>query len=349
MPNDIHDDIRRLLTDAVADLPALAPAPQRTVRKARHRVTATVSALAVVVALAVGGLLAAARPFTRSMPANDGDDQQGTWIVDTDTGSATRLDGLPHGAFWFDAAQDGSTLAFAARSHGRTQVYLSAADGSDPHVVTNDRYEGSHPALSPDASMLAYTGFGDEESRNVFLQDLTTGRVRQLTHERHDVSELAWSPDGNSILYSISIRGLRSAKIFDPGASSLLKIVDVSTGIARTIAGTHRAAADFGAWSPDGRVIAYMTGHEWTDNSYGFDPAVIWVMGADGSSLRRVVTFDARAFGVTWTPDGNLAFSRLDGDVFNTYELDPENGQMTLLTSGFLPVWINDHTLIVER
>ena len=48
MPNDIHDDIRRLLTDAVADLPALAPAPQRTVRKARHRVTATVSALADV-------------------------------------------------------------------------------------------------------------------------------------------------------------------------------------------------------------------------------------------------------------------------------------------------------------
>jgi hypothetical protein len=48
-------------------------------------------------------------------------------------------------------------------------------------------------------------------------------------------------------------------------------------------------------------------------------------------------------------PDGNLSFSKLDGDVLNTYELDVETEQTTLITGGFLAVWLDDHTLIVER
>src|SRR5207247_2640458 len=110
--------------------------------------------------------------------------------------------GLPRGAFWFDVSADGSTMAFAARSHGRTQVFVSAPDGSGSHVVTHDAYGGSQPALSPDGSMVAYQGFGHDDLRNVFIVNLTTGRVRQLTHERHDVSELTWSPHGSRILYS---------------------------------------------------------------------------------------------------------------------------------------------------
>jgi Tol biopolymer transport system component len=39
--------------------------------------------------------------------------------------------------------------------------------------------------------------------------DLPTGVPHQVTHERHDVSELSWSPDGRRILYSMSIQGPR--------------------------------------------------------------------------------------------------------------------------------------------
>lgn len=349
MPSDTHDDIRRLLLDATGDLPALAPAPERTVRRARRRLVATFSAIAVVVGVAIGGIVTAAGPFTRSMPADNSSTPKGAWIVNLDTGAETQLEGLPRGAFWFDASRDGSTIAFAANSQGRTQVYVMALDGSALRVVTHDRYEASMPSLSPDASKLAYQGFGREDHRNVFIEDLATGRSRQLTHERHDVSELSWSPDGSHILYSMSIHGDLTANVFDPGASSELKVVDVATGVARRLVGSHRFPADFGTWSPDGHRIAYMTGHEWTDNAYGFNKADIWVMNADGSSPRRVATRGTRAFGLAWTPDGHLSFSELDGDLFNTYELDLGSGQMTLVTAGAMPVWLDDHTVLVQH
>jgi len=349
MTNDTHDDIRQLLVRATADLPTLAPAPDRTLRRARRRIAATVSVISIVVGLALGGIVTVEGPFTRSAPAHHDHQRGGPWIVDVDSGAANRLDGLPPGALWFDASRDGSTVAFSARFHGRTQVYVMAADGSGLHAVTDDPYEASQPALSPNASMVAYRGFGHERVRNVFVEDLSTGRVRQLTHEPHDVSELAWSPDGTKILYSMSILGNLSARTFDPGASSVLKVVDVATGEVRKVAGRHRSAADFGTWSPNGDRIAYMTGHEWTDNAYGFNPAQIWIMDADGSDPHRLLTLNARAFGLAWTPDGDLSFSRLDGDVFNTYRLSLLTGQISLVTAGLMPVWINDHTVIVER
>jgi hypothetical protein len=133
-----------------------------------------------------------------------------------------------------------------------------------------------------------------------------------------------------------------------PGASSVLKIVDVRTGTVHRIAGNHRSAADFGTWSPDGR-IAYLTGHEWTDNAYGFNPAEIWVTDPDGANPWRVLTLDSRAFGLAWTPSGELSFSVVDGDAFDTYELNPDTGQTTRITPGFLAVWLDDHTVIVQR
>jgi Tol biopolymer transport system component len=78
------------------------------------------------------------------------------------TWTATALERLPRGAFWFDASRDGSRIAFAAYPHGRTQVYVMAADGTGVRVVTHDRYEATQPALSPDASTLAYVGFGGD-------------------------------------------------------------------------------------------------------------------------------------------------------------------------------------------
>jgi hypothetical protein len=79
----------------------------------------------------------------------------------------------------------------------------------------------------------------------------------------------------------------------------VLKVVDVRTGGVERVAGNRRSTADLGTWSPHGEHIAYMTGHEWTDNLYGFNPAGIWVMDGGGSNRHRIMTLDTRAFGLT--------------------------------------------------
>jgi Tol biopolymer transport system component len=347
MPNDTHENIRRLLADAAADLPVLAPAPERTVRRARRHAAATFSVLAIAVGLAVGGLVTAAGPFTRSMPAHQPRTRGGVWVVDTVTGSETRIGHLPRGAFWFDVSQDASSVAFSAQSHGRSQIYLMAPDGSDVHVVTDDPYGADEPALSPDGSLVAYQGFGHEDHRNVFVVE-PDGRVRQLTHERQDVAALTWSPDGNSILYSVSVPNEPAPFGFN-GENMRLKQVNVATSQVTALVGGRRTAADFGTWSSDGRRIAYMTG-EWLSGSYGFESAQIWLMDANGSHPHQLTALDGHALELAWAPHGNaLAFSLVEGDGYGTYVIDVSTGEVRRVTSGGFPVWLDAHTLIVER
>lgn len=146
------------------------------------------------------------------------------------------MEGLPRHAFWFSASADGTAIALSGEVKHRSQIFVLGSDGKQLRQVTHDPYGASQPALSPDGRSLAYQGFGDSSTRNVFVMDLPTGVPHQVTHERHDVSELSWSPDGRRILYSMSIQGPREQKIFDDGASSVLKVVTVQTGHVELVA-----------------------------------------------------------------------------------------------------------------
>ena len=147
------------------------------------------------------------------------------------------MEGLPRHAFWFSASADGTEIAVSGDAKHRPQIFVLGSNGTDLRQVTHDPYGASQPALSPDGSSLAYQGFGDSSTRNVFVMDLPAGVPHQVTHERHDVSELSWSPDGRRILYSMSIQGPPEQKIFDDGASSVLKVVTLQTGhVERSLA-----------------------------------------------------------------------------------------------------------------
>ena len=350
MPNDTHADIRTLLTEATSDLPAFAPAPDRTVRRARRRFVRTVSLLTLSAGLVLGAVVHAIEPVTRPLPAKTPHMASGAWIVDIDTGAATHLVGLPRHAFWFSASRDGTALAVAGDTHGRSQIFLLDPNGSNPRQVTHDLYGASQPALSPDGATLAYQGFGSSTNRNIFVMNLTTGTLEQVTHERTDVSHLGWSPDGTRILYSLSIKGARRMPAFVAVSSSLLKVVDVATRRTETVAGDRRTWADFGTWSPDGTEIAYLSGHGWTSESQGgLRPTQIRTVNADGTNPRPVLTLVGRAIGVAWAPRGNaIAYSAPEGDSYSTYVVDADTHETHRVTPGGFPTWLNDHTVIVQ-
>jgi Tol biopolymer transport system component len=355
MPNDIHDDIRRLLVDAVADLPALAPAPQRTVRRARRRIVGAIGALTVVVGIAVSGAIAVVHPF-QGVPASQSE-PHGVWLVDVDTGAASQLAGVPEDAFWFTTSLDGSTIAFTV-SHGSDpardgQVYVMAADGSDLRKVTHERYGASEPTLSPDGSEVAYVALRSEpggSSRNVVVVDTSgLGTPVQVTHERNDVASLAWSSVGDSVLYSVATSGSPSVGA-SWGSSKLMK-VDVASHESTHLAGGKRVSADFGTWSANGSEIAYMTGHERGDEAYGFDPARIMVMNSDGGDPHLVTTLDQRAFELLWRPyrpDLALTTQEANGS-FSVNLFDVATREIRYVTDGVPLAWLNVHTLIVGR
>jgi Tol biopolymer transport system component len=267
------------------------------------------------------------------------------------------LTGTPKSAFWFTASGDGTTIAFTAK-HGkdpasREQVYVMAADGTDLRKVTDEPYGASEPALSFDGSEVAYKALRGPPSglsRNVVVIDTHgVGVPAQLTHERKDVVSLAWSPTGDSILYSVAVPG--RPLVGGSWGSSRLKKVDVATRESTDLAGGRRTPADFGTWSAGGSEIAYLTGDEWTDQAYGFDPAQIVVMNSDGANPHLVTSLDQRAFELAWRPyrpDLALTLQETSGS-FGIYIFDVATREMRRVTNGMFPVWLDVHTLIVVR
>src|ERR1700761_2502997 len=108
---------------------------------------------------------------------------------------------------------DGSTVAWAVRSHGTTQIHLSDAvnpDSSREKIVSTGSgatdCSSSDPKWSPDGESLAFvsscTAKTDQQGQDqVFLWSKSTGEAKQLTHLTGNIDSLAWSPDGKSIAF----------------------------------------------------------------------------------------------------------------------------------------------------
>src|SRR4029077_9376531 len=89
-------------------------------------------------------------------------------------------------------------------------------------------------------------------------------------------------------------------------------------------------------WSPDGRTIAFV--------GDGADGRSAWVVGADGSALRRVLppsTHDADYTSVAWSPDSRrLAYTRTGSDLMHDlFTVDVATGSETLVADGGEVFW----------
>jgi WD40 repeat protein len=174
-----------------------------------------------------------------------------------------------------------------------------------------DGYEGSlyAAALAPDGRLLAVGGYNlpGRSWAHIHLIDILDGRiVRTLVGHNHDVTRLAFSPDGRSLI---------------SGSRDKTAIVwDVATGAARTVLKAHNGPVWGVAFSPDGRRVA--TGSQ--DHT-----AFLWDANA-GRALVRLDGHTDAIYAVAWSPDGRtiatgggdrrLALYNADGAVVRAYQ-----------------------------
>ena len=98
-------------------------------------------------------------------------------IVDVGTGTATAFT-APSEASGFDFTLDGSMVTFAGLDdHGKAQVFVADADGSNARQLTHGEGGARGPRWSPDDSMIAY----EREPRATVRSSSSTSRtVRRL-------------------------------------------------------------------------------------------------------------------------------------------------------------------------
>ena len=96
-------------------------------------------------------------------------------------------------------APDGQRLAFLVQRPGRTQLYVTNADGSGARRVAEDLEVRGAPAWSPDGRWLAVAASRDGEPR---LFKIPVGGGAPILLVKEYSSDPIWSPSGQFLVYS---------------------------------------------------------------------------------------------------------------------------------------------------
>ncbi len=96
-------------------------------------------------------------------------------------------------------------IAFVSGRTGLPQVYIMDADGSNVQRVTDQGYAVS-PSWSPNGLLLAFSwvrnyGPGVLGGADIYVMDIATRQIVQLTHDGGRNDFPSWSPDGRHIVF----------------------------------------------------------------------------------------------------------------------------------------------------
>jgi Tol biopolymer transport system component len=360
MPEETHEDVRRRLFEAAWDAPTFAPAPERTIARARRRAALTISggvaamlAAAVAIVLAAGSVPLVDRDRT-AIDGSEGDPRE--YLVNVTTGETTAFTELPRGAWLYEISPDGSQMTFVTDASGRNQVWMMDMDGSDLRQLTDDPYEAIDPDWSPSGSSIVFVGFGGKTTRGLFVVDVESGRT---SHVRQDADPLPkggdawnpdWSPGGDEILYHSSMP-LGDAPPRAPGWTTQtrgqVRSIDIETGRVSVVAGGLHVDVWDATWSDSGR-IAFLQARF---ISSGEPTLALWVMNRDGSEeqmLRPLVVDDA--WSPAWSPDERrVAYAVTSRGHSSIHVLDIATGEDRPIGTGEYAKWIDGDTLLVQE
>ena len=186
---------------------------------------------------------------------------------------------------------------------GRSIAYVSAADGPETEDANGDPMVITRYLYKPTASE-GLTRFNDNKRLHLYVVDVATHAVRQLTTGHFYEHSIAWSPAGDAVLF-VSNREPDSDKIFNYDIFT----VTVKDGAVRRLTNT-KSAEYFPTWSPDGSRIAFLgTTRDLTSSETTMEDTHVWVMNADGSGRVEVgAGIDNRQGRPKWSPDGRSVY-----------------------------------------
>jgi Tol biopolymer transport system component len=321
--------------------------------------------------------------FRRSQQDASGSWSSGIWLVSPLGGAAQKLTDLQTLGF-MSWSPDGRWLAVGLPRGARDArgIVLVPVDGGEPRRVSTRQAPAFdvHPSFSPDGRLLAYASCTSGYFCDVFVQQLDSGYApreapRRITQQGFLLSGLAWSRDGESLVYGgswswglsprlwrVGSRGDRQPERIDLAG---FQASDPSVAPAGDRLVFGRSTSNFDVWryqvggvpepflkssvgdysahfSPDGSRIAFSS-----DRSG--DVIEMWTVGADGSNPVQVTRGPGRGQATNrWSPDGRLiAFDSLEQDGGSkVYVVDASGGRPRRVSSEtadeYNPSWSRD-------
>ena len=238
---------------------------------------------------------------------------------------------------------DGSRIAFSSDRDGMTSIYVMNADGSNVTRLTSGTMS-SNPAWSPDGQSLVYEAWHDGSQTSIERVSIAGGTVTTLVPPSDGVWSPSFSPDGSSILLSIS-RTSPDGSWWGWAFDLFVMPLDPGTPMRLVRAGPPSAPYIHvldGALSADGQWIA-MTECQDDFVLCSQAPTRLSVVRFDGSGYRTLASPGSTSAAPTWSPDGTrIAFTKAScGQAYPCIAVVPLAGgtEEIILTNASEPSW----------
>lgn len=211
----------------------------------------------------------------------------------------------------------GTKIIFVSNRTGNKEVWMMDWDGSNQRQVTQFKSLSIMPAISPDASKIAFTSYA-RGNPGIFLFSVDPIRQLPFYNQVASLNETPdFTPDGKQIVYSSSASGWAQIYIANLDGSGLRRISS-----SRAIEVEPKINPKTGA------EMVFVSGRS--------GPQQIYKMNMDGADVERLSSGEGEASNPSWHPDGqHIAFSWTQGYAtgnFNIFVMDVASRSYTQLT-----------------
>jgi dipeptidyl aminopeptidase/acylaminoacyl peptidase len=229
-------------------------------------------------------------------PDLDADEYAGQlWAVPVDGSAPARPLTSGHRDTAPAFSPDGRWLAYlSAEPGGKPQVHLLPTAGGAARRLTDHKLGAGAPVWAPDSRRLAYTARVPEQGRYGTVEGVgpEAEPPRLITTLKYRQDDLGFVVDRRSHVFVLDLPA-----DFEDDEAPLPEPLRVTDGDADD--------TDV-AWSPDGTRLAFVSArHERAERDLVRD---VYVIGADGSGLRKVTGSGSTCSHPAWTPDGGTIY-----------------------------------------
>ena len=213
---------------------------------------------------------------------------------------------------------------FLADAHTGRVIRKLASENRNAHFDALS-FISSSGSWSPDSKKFAFVTLADGNSQIAIVDARTTKIEKMMSFDAvGEISNLAWSPDGNSLLFSGLHGGIGDLFLYDFPNDSLRQVTD------------DLYANLMPAWSPDGRRLAFVTDYgSGTDfHRLSSGNMRIAILDLASGQVNYPDLFNrTKQINPLFSPDGSSLFFISDQDgISNIYRTDLNSGEIFRIT-----------------
>ena len=254
--------------------------------------------------------------------ARNGGETQ-VWTLNRMGGEAEQLTEIKQGVEDFEWSPDGSRLLLSLSDAKPDRPKGDSAKPETPEPVVVDRLQFKRDTK----------GYLDRRRTHLYVFDVATKKLTQITSGDFDDSDPAWSPDGRQVAFTSNRTdepdGNRNTDIWIVAGDN----TDRGQAVRRLT--TNPGSDESPVWSPDGRTIAYITVIDVPAMWYATQFLAV-IPAAGGTPALPTKTLDRNVSSPRYSPDGREIFFLLeDSGESHLARIPAGGGAVSRVVGGF--------------